>query len=288
MKHYLDQIVPVTLAIVLHVTLLGLMVYGFEFSRPAQPLVRLAVKATLVTEEAPKPKPEPVQQPEPEPEPVIEPEPVPVEEEPQEDIAAAEEAKRQEDLKVEQQRIAAETKRKEQEKKAADEKRAEQEKVAADKKRVEQEKIARKKREQEAERKRQEDVARQRAENERKRREAEEAERKAQSMRELEDEESLQEVLNSDLLTQYSSAIMQKIEQKWIRPTSAQPGMECTVNVRQGPSGEVFNVTIDSCNGDDAVRRSIEAAVYKASPLPVAPDPRLFERNLRIVFKPEQ
>ena len=287
MKNLVDQIVPVTLAIVLHVTLLGLMVYGFEFSHPAQPLVRLAIKATLVTEEAPKPKPEPVQQPEPEPEPIIEPEPVPVEEEPQEDIAAAEEAKRQEDLKIEQQRIAAETKRKEQEKLAADKKRAQQEKIAADKKRAEQEKIARKKREQEAERKRQEDVARQRAENERKRREAEEAERKAQFMRELEDEESLQEVLNSDLRTQYYAAIQQKIMRNWARPPSAQPGVDCVVGVRLAPSGDVMNVRIESCNGDDAVQRSIEAAVYKASPLPAAPDPRLFKRNLQIGFKPD-
>ena len=40
--------------------------------------------------------------------------------------------------------------------------------------------------------------------------------------------------------------------------------------------------------GDEVVVRSIEAAVYRSSPLPLPPDPQLFERNLRFTFKPEQ
>ena len=35
------------------------------------------------------------------------------------------------------------------------------------------------------------------------------------------------------------------------------------------------------------VRESIEAAVYRASPLPPPPDPALFDRHLRIDFKPD-
>jgi colicin import membrane protein len=34
------------------------------------------------------------------------------------------------------------------------------------------------------------------------------------------------------------------------------------------------------------VRQSIEAAVLRASPLPVPPDPSLFERNIEVRFKP--
>jgi colicin import membrane protein len=285
LKQLIEQIIPVSLAAVLHVVLLVLMVYSFDFSAPPKPVTLLAINATLVTEEAAKPKPAPEPVKEIEPEPVKEPEPEPVIEEPQEDIAAAEELKRQADLKIEQQRIAVEARRQE-------DLKIEQRRIAAEKKRKEQEEIDRKKREQDAERKRQEDLARQRAENERKRKEAEEAKRKAdqqaQFMRELEAEESLQEVLNSDLRSQYYAAIMQKIMRNWARPPSAQPGVECIVNVRLMPSGDVINVTIESCNGDEAVRRSVEAAVYKASPLPVAPDPRLFKRDLQIGFKPEQ
>jgi len=34
------------------------------------------------------------------------------------------------------------------------------------------------------------------------------------------------------------------------------------------------------------LRESVEAAVYRASPLPPPPDPRLFERNLLLTFEP--
>jgi colicin import membrane protein len=59
------------------------------------------------------------------------------------------------------------------------------------------------------------------------------------------------------------------------------------LNVTQVPGGEVTEVSIGECNGDQAVRESIEAAVYRASPLPPPPDPSLFDRNLRIIFKPD-
>ncbi len=71
-------------------------------------------------------------------------------------------------------------------------------------------------------------------------------------------------------------------------PPGAVAGVECVVNVRQLPGGEVVGASIGQCNGDDAVKRSIEAAVFKASPLPEPEDPTLFDRNLRITFKPEQ
>jgi colicin import membrane protein len=57
--------------------------------------------------------------------------------------------------------------------------------------------------------------------------------------------------------------------------------------VTQEPGGTVTQVKIAECNGDQAVRESIEAAVYRASPLPPPPDPSLFDRNLKINFKPD-
>jgi len=46
-------------------------------------------------------------------------------------------------------------------------------------------------------------------------------------------------------------------------------------------------VQLGACNGDDAVRRSIEQAVLRASPLPTPSLPALFDRNLQVVFRPE-
>jgi colicin import membrane protein len=54
------------------------------------------------------------------------------------------------------------------------------------------------------------------------------------------------------------------------------------------PTGDVVSAVVASCNGDEAVRRSIEAAVRDASPLPRAPTPAVFDRNLNINFKPEE
>jgi colicin import membrane protein len=60
------------------------------------------------------------------------------------------------------------------------------------------------------------------------------------------------------------------------------------VNVTQTPTGTVLSVKVGKCNGDDAVRQSIEAAVLRASPLPPAPDPRVFERNVTLLFRPKE
>jgi colicin import membrane protein len=46
-------------------------------------------------------------------------------------------------------------------------------------------------------------------------------------------------------------------------------------------------VSIGQCNGDQAVRDSIEAAVYRASPLPPPPAGVSFDPELHINFKPD-
>ena len=42
------------------------------------------------------------------------------------------------------------------------------------------------------------------------------------------------------------------------------------------------------CNGGAVVRQSIENAVRNASPLPAPPEPRLFEREVKLVFTPKE
>ena len=49
----------------------------------------------------------------------------------------------------------------------------------------------------------------------------------------------------------------------------------------------VTAVQVTRCNGDEAVKQSIETAVLRASPLPLPSDPALFERNLVVTFRPE-
>lgn len=85
---------------------------------------------------------------------------------------------------------------------------------------------------------------------------------------------------------EWAAAIQARIQRAWIRPPAALAGLDCTVDVTQVPGGAVVSVRVRNCNGDAAVRQSIEDAVYRASPLPSPPDPALFERNLEVRFRP--
>ena len=110
------------------------------------------------------------------------------------------------------------------------------------------------------------------------------AEREADLRRSLEAEERARAASGAG--SQWRDLIRAKIMANWRRPPTARAGIECVVKVTQVPGGTVQSVKILSCNGDEAVRQSIELAVMNASPLPPPPDAALFERNLEVVFKP--
>jgi colicin import membrane protein len=264
--------IPVSMAVLLHVIIFSSMIVAFDYARP-MPFTPLAIQATLVTEIPDKaPPPPPVV--EPEPEPVIE-EPEPEPDNSEELRREAEEEKRRLDALLEQQRL--------------DEL---QKKEAEDKKRKEREEAEREKREEEekerqrveAERKRQEDIERQRQENERLRRELEAEQRQT----EIDDEERRLAAASSPAMAVYQNMIMQDIQRKWAMPASVTPDTSCVVMVRQTGAGVVISARIASCNGDEAVKRSIVAAVEKASPLPTPSDPDLFRPELRITMRPPQ
>ncbi|MFP5504773.1 MAG: cell envelope integrity protein TolA [Gammaproteobacteria bacterium] len=92
---------------------------------------------------------------------------------------------------------------------------------------------------------------------------------------------------NQQILAQYTNAIQQKVIRSWRKPPSWQ-GMSCTVRVQLMPGGGVASVQIVQSSGDAAYDRSVEDAVYRAAPLPLPPDPALFEslRVIQFVFAP--
>lgn len=124
-----------------------------------------------------------------------------------------------------------------------------------------------------------------------KRRKEEEAREQAQREQELRESMALEEqrmvAEDAGLLAQYKALIQQKVMRNWNRPPDAEAGINCEVFASQIPGGEVVRVRIGRCNGNDTVRRSIETAVYRASPLPGPPDASLFERELVFDFIPE-
>ena len=112
------------------------------------------------------------------------------------------------------------------------------------------------------------------------------AELEADLQRQIAAEERVANLRQSGLGVQWAAAIQARVQRAWIRPTSARSGLDCKVAVTQIPGGTVVAVKVLECNGDEVVRQSIEAAVFRASPLPAPPDPALFERNLELRFRP--
>ena len=82
------------------------------------------------------------------------------------------------------------------------------------------------------------------------------------------------------------SEVTQRVEAAWIKPPSARHNLSCIVHVTLVKGGAVAGASVGRCNGDEAVRESIEAAVYRASPLPPPPDPALYGQVLNFIFAP--
>jgi colicin import membrane protein len=98
--------------------------------------------------------------------------------------------------------------------------------------------------------------------------------------------EERQRKLNT-LREAYINAIRQDIERNWYKPDENVKMPLCEVLIEQGPGGIILNVSFGACDGGTPVyRKSIENAVWKADPLPSPADPELFERKLKLEFKP--
>ena len=83
----------------------------------------------------------------------------------------------------------------------------------------------------------------------------------------------------------YQAAIQSFVTQNWLRPPTAQPGLRCTVKIIQIPGGEVISAAIaGTCNGDQATRRSIIAAVERGGALPYRGFEKVFEREIDFNF----
>jgi colicin import membrane protein len=174
---------------------------------------------------------------------------------------------------------AAETKRAVEAKQAAETKRAVEAKQAAETKRAEEAKQAAETKQAE-ETKQAADI---KARDEHLRRE-----REAELRRQMAEEEHVSAVEAGPLRDRYVASLRNRIQHAWIKPPSARIGVDCLVEVTQVPGGEVTSARVTQCNGDAAVRQSIENAVYRASPLPDPPDPALFQRNFAFRFKPDE
>jgi colicin import membrane protein len=143
-----------------------------------------------------------------------------------------------------------------------------------------------------------EQIREQREAAERQRRQEEERLKQIEALRERERQEELRRQQQAEaeaqqfragqmatLADNYHAAIQSVVTQNWLRPPTAQPGLRCTLKIVQIPGGEVISAAIAGrCNGDEATRRSILAAVERGGALPYRGFEDVFEREIDFIF----
>lgn len=300
-------------AVALHVLIFLLMFAGLWWTRTSAPVSAagpvveaelidpnaLSARVKRVLAQRPEPVPpdtppppaaeeETAPPPQPQPEPRPQDAPVPQQQQAQEQLP---EPERREQEQVDREAIALEQREKEQE----------------EKRRQEQIDLTERQRQEEAEQKqrlaqqqKEEELKKIRAEMAKAKREADLAE---QRIKQLADRRAQQasvdeaapsaspppgnQGVDTHLLAQYQAAIQEAVERNWNRPENIPPGQPCRLTIIQLPGGEVMSAQVESsCPYDEQGRRSVEAAVLKAQPLPYAGFETVFRRQLNFTFRP--
>ena len=308
-----DTTQAVVLAVLLHAFLFALMFAGLWWTRDAAPLSAAGspISAEMVDtsdlsaqmRRALARRPEPIKQPVPEPpQPVEEdvvPLPQPIPEPSPQDAQVPQQRQAQEVVpvpdtieqeKVDRAAISAEKREREQE----------------EKRRQEQIDLTERERQQDAEK--QQRLAQQQRDDELKKIRAEQAKVKRQvdlaeqQLKQIADLKAAQASnqaaasaspplgnngVDKGLQAQYQLAIQRAVESNWNRPDNIPAGAPCKLVIIQLPGGQVMSATVDpSCPYDEQGRRSVEAAVLKAQPLPYAGFESVFNRKLNFTFRP--
>jgi colicin import membrane protein len=308
-----DSTLAVVLAIALHAFLFALMFIGLWWTRDAAPIAAAGspisaemvdtselstqMRRALAREAEPLPEPEPeptppqkveedaVPLPQPIPEPEPQESPVPKQQEAQDFVP---EPAPIEQEKVDRNAISAETREREQE----------------EKRRQEQIDLTERKKQEEAERKfrlaeqqRDEKLKKIQAERAKAEREAKLAEQKLKQIADVRAKQASDAAasappppgnngVDAGLTARYAAAIQEAVLRNWTRPENIPLGQRCRIYITQLPGGDVMSAKVDpSCPYDELGRRSVEAAVLKAKPLPYAGFESVFQRNLILNFE---
>jgi colicin import membrane protein len=201
----------------------------------------------------------------------------------------------QKKLAAEQQRLAQEQQKKveaEKQKKAAElQKKAEVEKLRQSelKRKQEAAKVEEQKKQLAEEQRKKAEAEKKRKEEEARRKAGEEKLKQAMAAEEArlrEEESRLNAQRRAGMVNQYLAGITRKVQGNWLRLPGMPQDFSCKVWVKQIPSGEVVDVRIIESSGNIMLDRSVEAAVWKSSPLPAPPSPEIFDREVIITFVP--
>jgi len=315
-----DNVVAIGLSILVHVLLFGLIILGALWSASSRPESAMGspVSADIIDPNAlsaadrralaskPEPLPDPEPAPEPVPDPVPEPVPEPVEEpasappqplpEPRPEDAVEQRQPQLQEVVPEPDTVSQAAVRRDA--LAAEQREKEQE----EKRRQAQIELAEQQKQQEAEEKRRlarQELEKLRAEREKTQREAQLAEQRLKQIAERNAQQASEQRAaasaaspppgrpdgDSGLAAKYAAALQEAIRRNWRRPDNVPLGQRCRLYITQLPGGEVLNVEFDaSCPYDAQGRRSVEAAVRAAEPLPYEGFQSVFNRRLNLNF----
>jgi len=255
------------LAISMHVAVVLLFIFGVawqkRYSEPAAVVDLWGSFTPPKQEPVPPPKPTPKVEVKPEPRPVPKvapppPEPKPV---PKADIALREKLEKERKVKAQQE---LEKKRElEREKQKADEKKKAQQveaRKADEKAKLEKERLAQ---------------------------EAKLAQEKADMAAKLAKEQTSAQ---QGLIDKYRMLINNQVKRNIVEPPNLQGNPQVEFDVVLIPGGEVLTVKLRRSSGVPAYDAAVERAILKASPLPLPPDPTLFQqfRELNLKIRPNQ
>lgn len=308
-----DTAQAIGLAVLLHGLLLAMLFFGMLWNWRSAPIsaagspisaelastadLSAAMQRTLRNRpkpiEEPKPLPEPQQEPEeaaplpqPEPEPTPQDSPNPQQKSPQDFIVNPD--NRSQEAVVEQPTPTPST-----EKELQEEKRRQDQVDLTEQQRQEEAQRQRRLSEMELERQKQlEDIRRRREQAAREANLAQEKLKQLADARAVEASENAaapppgNQGVDTGLAAAYAAALQAAIVDKWTRPDTVPLGTQCRLNIRQLPGGRVLSAEVSSpCAYDEQGRRSIEAAVLKAQPLPYAGFESVFQRTLILNFR---
>lgn len=109
------------------------------------------------------------------------------------------------------------------------------------------------------------------------------------NLQKIDEAETIRLAREQQAISKYSVLIVNAISQRWILDETLNRNLSCQLQIHLAPDGTVLTVKIIKPSGSGLFDRRAQAAVYKASPLPVPRDPGLFNkfRIIRLTAKPE-
>ena len=94
---------------------------------------------------------------------------------------------------------------------------------------------------------------------------------------------------DSKLVEEYKQRIVAKVRQNLIEPPGLQGSPTAEFDVVIIPGGDVLNIKLARSSGVPAYDAAVESAIRRAAPLPLPPNPELFQRfrDLHLLVRPK-